>query len=375
MSSDISITELRKRFRRESGEYVDALDDVNLSVREGEFLVLLGPSGCGKTTLLRSIAGLENPDTGSIDIGGRTVFSSADGVNLRSEKRDLSMMFQSYALWPHMDVFGNIAYPLRYGQRSKGANRNSRQAVATRVERALELVGISELSSQYPGQMSGGQQQRVALARAIVREDGVILFDEPLSNVDARVRERLRIELLSMHRALGFTAVYVTHDQEEAMLLADTIAVMKLGRVMQIGTPEQVYDRPVDRYVANFVGTANEILGRVVARSAEAVEVKTGHGVLHAAPSSWAADESFSVGDEVCMVVRPERVRLQGDAPSSQNALKGEVTHISFVGPYSEYTIAVKDQVLVARHRDADVRALGPVWVDVLAEDFRLLSP
>ena len=250
----VSVRELAKVFRREDGSHARAIDGVSLDVAPGEFVVLLGPSGCGKTTLLRSIAGLEQPDAGTIAIRGNTVFDADAGIDMPPERRRLSMIFQSYALWPHMTAFQNVAYPLQN-------RRLKRREIAERVGRVFELVGIPELQRSYPGQMSGGQQQRVALARALAGDADLILFDEPLSNVDAKVREQLRVELLSMQRELGFAAIYVTHDQAEAMELAHTVAVMREGQVAQSGPPQEIYLEPASRYVADFVGSSNELRG------------------------------------------------------------------------------------------------------------------
>src|SRR5690606_21791699 len=257
----VAITGLHKRFRRGDGSVVRAIDDVTLSVGRGELVVLLGPSGCGKTTLLRSIAGLEQPDSGEITVSGTTQYSSERGLDVPPERRNISMIFQSYALWPHMTVFDNVAYPLQ----SRRSRRPAKDELRRRVREALTLVGVPELERQYHSQMSGGQQQRVALARALVSNDEVVLFDEPLSNVDAKVREQLRLELLAMQRSLGFSAVCGTHDQAAAMELAHRIAVIDTGRVAQIGTPQEIYLRPATRYVANFIGASNEVVGRVEA--------------------------------------------------------------------------------------------------------------
>lgn len=244
----VRLRDLTKRYRRADGEITAAVDGVALDVAPGEFLVLLGPSGCGKTTLLRSIAGLERPDGGTVEIDGRPVFGP--GVNVPPERRGISMVFQSYALWPHLTVHDNVAYPLQ----NRRGERLTKAGIASRVRDSLALVGIDHLAGQYPGELSGGQQQRIALARAFIAGDGLVLFDEPLSNIDAKVRERLRADLLAMQRRLGFAAVYVTHDQTEAMELASRVAVMRDGRIEQLGTPHDIYVRPTSRYVANFVG-------------------------------------------------------------------------------------------------------------------------
>ena len=297
----VSIRDLAKTFRREDGSRTRAIDGVSLDVQPGEFVVLLGPSGCGKTTLLRSIAGLEQPDSGAIDIRGETVFSSERRIDVPPERRRLAMIFQSYALWPHMTAFENVAYPLQN-------RRLKKQEIRDRVERVFELVSIPELQRQYPGQLSGGQQQRVALARALVGGGDLVLFDEPLSNVDAKVREQLRFELLSMQRELGFAAIYVTHDQTEAMELGHRVAVMREGQVAQIGPPQEIYLQPRSRYVANFVGSANELLGTVRSVTGAKTVVETDLGDLHG-----VAAEEVAVGDEVAAVCRPERVQLLPD--------------------------------------------------------------
>ena len=252
----LALRDIRKHFTRRDGTKVPAVDGIDLEVAQGEFVVLLGPSGCGKTTLLRCIAGLESPDHGEITIHGDRHYVSAEGLESSPNKRKLGMVFQSYALWPHMKVFSNVAYPLQ-------VKRVSRQQVRERVTEVLKTVGVGELLEQYPGQLSGGQQQRVALARALVSSDGLLLFDEPLSNVDAKVREQLRYEIRRMQQQIGFAAIYVTHDQEEAMELADRIAVLNKGRIAQLGTAQEIYETPADRYVAKFIGATNEILGDV----------------------------------------------------------------------------------------------------------------
>ncbi|HEX6511766.1 MAG TPA: ABC transporter ATP-binding protein, partial [Chloroflexota bacterium] len=246
----VLVSHVSKTYRTRQREVV-ALADVSLAVADGEILVLLGPSGCGKTSLLRCIAGLERPDQGEIFIHGKAVFASSSGLALPPEDRHLSMVFQSYALWPHMSVFENVAYPLR-NLKLKDAE------VRERTTAVLGVVGLADYAAAYPGQLSGGQQQRVALARAVVANEGVVLFDEPLSNLDAKVRDRLRVELLALHRDIGFSALYVTHDQTEATALGDRIAVMDVGTVAQVGTPPEIYRQPNSRYVAQFIGSANE---------------------------------------------------------------------------------------------------------------------
>lgn len=331
----VSVRGLEKTFQRQDGSVVRAVDHVDLDVHPGEFIVLLGPSGCGKTTLLRCIAGLERPSGGSISIHGRSVYDSSQGLDAPPQKRLISMIFQSYALWPHMTAFENVAYPLR-------SRKVPKSEIPERVERALEMVGIPELKGSHPAQMSGGQQQRVALARALVPGDNLILFDEPLSNVDAKVREQLRLELLSMQRDLGFSALYVTHDQVEAMELAHRIAVMQTGHVAQLGRPREVYEEPISRYVANFIGTANEVRGTVTScQTDDVVEVHTDLGPVRAV----AATAEIAENDDVSLVFRPERCRIEGlggeGVPPGENAWEAEVVASLFVGSHTEHVLRV----------------------------------
>jgi len=335
--SRVAVSGLTKVFRTRRGE-VNALDNVTVDVQAGEILVLLGPSGCGKTTLLRCIAGLERPDSGEINVHGTTVFSSRSGAWVPPERRQLSMVFQSYALWPHMTIFDNVAYPLK----NVGTPRAQ---VQERTRAVLKLVGLDSLSSAYPGQLSGGQQQRVALARAIVTNDGVILFDEPLSNLDLKVRERLRIELLALHDQIGFTGVYVTHDQVEAAAMADRIAVMSVGRIAQVGVPRDVYHRPTSRYVGDFVGNTNEINGTVVALEGEYCRVTTTVGDLLARTSA-----PLSTGQAVALMFRPEHCTLvTNGASEGPNRISCRVERSVFLGSQSEHLMSATDVQFVLR--------------------------
>src|SRR3954452_7450139 len=251
-----------------------AVKGVSFSVRAGEQLTLLGPSGCGKTTTLRAIAGLERPSAGAIRIGGQAVYSGRDNINVPAEKRGLSMVFQSYAIWPHMSVFDNVAYGLR-------VRRKSAEEIRTRVREALELVQMAAFETRPASQLSGGQQQRVALARACVFQPSVLLFDEPLSNLDAKLRADMRIELRELQHRLGITSVYVTHDLEEALAMSDRIVVMRDGLIEQIGSPFDIYNLPRNAFVADFVGSANLIRGRhradLDADGLVALETSAGH--------------------------------------------------------------------------------------------------
>ena len=248
--TQLRIEGLTKRFAGKPP--TTAMDDLSLDIEEGEFLVLLGPSGCGKTTTLRCMAGLETPDEGRISFGDQAVFDSAKKLNLSPDKRNIGMVFQSYALWPHMTVRKNIGYPLK-ARKLRGPDTKDW------VEETAALVDCSQLLDRYPAQLSGGQQQRVALARGLVARPDVVLFDEPLSNLDARLRDLVRAQLHELHARLQFSAVFVTHDQAEALALADRVAIMRAGKFEQVGTPEHVFEEPATEYVAEFIGMSNRV--------------------------------------------------------------------------------------------------------------------
>ncbi|WP_171020225.1 ABC transporter ATP-binding protein [Hydrogenophaga sp. 2FB] len=293
---------------------VTAVDDVSLSVKAGELVVLLGPSGCGKTTLLRSVAGLDKPDAGSIRLGGRTVFDAASGVFVPPEDRHIGMMFQSYALWPHMTVAQNVAYPL-------SSARGRAKTFEPQVSAMLDKLGVAGLGHRYPSELSGGQQQRVALARALIASPSLILFDEPLSNVDAKVRRRLRAELRELKSRTRFAGIYVTHDQEEAMELADTLVVMDAGKIRQSAAPRHVYAQPASLYVAEFVGEMNRWAG--VVEAGDAVSTPVGRFAL---PS--AARATARAGDRGWLGIRPENVVLTTAPDATLRATIGDVIHL-----------------------------------------------
>ena len=347
----VRVWNLKKGFQRRGGEQVTAVNDVSLTIAPGTLVVLLGPSGCGKTTLLRCIAGLEHPDEGRIEINGKCVFDSAEGIRVAPEHRAVSMMFQSYALWPHMTAYKNVEYAVR----SRGAPGD----VEGRVTRALTQVGIAHLRDQFPAQMSGGQQQRVALARSLAVDPPVVLFDEPLSNVDAKVRDQLRQELVSMQRAVRFAGVYVTHDQLEAMQLADRMAIMNNGRIVQLDAPIGIYRNPVSRYVACFVGQANELDATVseVRADGREVVVATPVGTLVAA---HAREWTPAIGERVRLVVRPEDLRpLAAAAPAGQNALRGTIEVVMFSGAHVEYRVRAGPLLLHVRSENRGILAEG----------------
>ena len=246
-----------------------ALHDVGFRVDDGKLFTLLGPSGCGKSTTLLSIAGFHRPEAGRIAVGNETFFDAGRGIDIAAERRNLGIVFQSYAVWPHMTVAENLAFPLKI-------RRLKRKAIRSRVLETLELVEMSPLADRYPHQLSGGQQQRVALARALVYSASVLLLDEPFSNLDAKLRERARTWVKELQHNLGLTTVFVTHDQDEALSMSDFIAVMDRGVVQQIGTPEDIYRAPANRFVAEFVGRVNLLRGRVLAVNGRTVEVEIG---------------------------------------------------------------------------------------------------
>ncbi len=323
-----------KSFPQRDGEgEVRAVDRVSLTIHEGEFVTLLGPSGCGKTTTLRLISGFELPTAGRILLDGKDI------SNRPPNKRDMAMVFQSYALFPHMTVAKNIAYGLRV-QHVPG------KELRERVERVLDLMGLRGLGGRRPNELSGGQQQRVALARSLVVEPRVLLFDEPLSNLDAKLRVQMRSEIRNIQRRLNITSVYVTHDQVEAMALSDRIVVMNQGKIEQIGAPEEIYRRPATRFVADFIGRANFLNARIdsVEGDQAAVELL---GQRVRVPVTFAVE----AGDQLTAVLRPEGLTLREDAALEQ----GVVEQAMYLGSSTEYVVQVQGTQLIVV--DTDPRA------------------
>ncbi len=328
-ASEVRLEDIGKRF----GE-TWAVRGVSLHVPVGEFYTFLGPSGCGKTTLLRIIAGFAMPDEGSVWLDNEVVNA------LPPWKRDVGMVFQSYAIWPHMTVFENVAF----GLRERGAPRAE---IETRVKEALFMVNLEGLEGRRPSQLSGGQQQRVALARTLVVQPRVLLLDEPLSNLDARLRAQMRIELLKLQRDLGITTVYVTHDQEEALALSTRIAVMSAGAVIQEGTPREIYEAPQERFVAEFVGAANLLGGEVRHASGDAITVLTDLGVeVQVARPSPDAPTS----GHILLTIRPEAMDLlpPGSRSEGRNRLEGRVAASAFQGAAIQYEVEVRNTLLRA---------------------------
>ena len=330
----ISIRALQKSFRAQHGR-VDALRSIDLEVAEGEFCVLLGPSGCGKTTTLRCVAGLERPDAGEIEIAGRLVNSPARRVYVPTERRELGMVFQSYAIWPHMNVFQNVAFPL-----TQGRARYSKTDVAERVEKALKRVQLDGLGERPATDLSGGQQQRVAMARAMVTEPKILLMDEPLSNLDARLREQMRVELRKITKSIGVTTLYVTHDQAEALSLGDRVCVMNAGEILQIAPPHDIYEKPASLFVAQFVGEMNFVDG--TARAKDLIDSPFG-AIAAAMP------DGISPGAAVTLAIRPEHVHIVAASNDGVANTIGKVTSKNYLGDAALLEVEVNGVMLLAK--------------------------
>jgi iron(III) transport system ATP-binding protein len=350
MSAELRIDRLRKVFA--TGR--PAVDDVSFTVAAGEIVVLLGPSGCGKTTTLRCVAGLEHPTAGRISIGGELVSAPESGVLVPPRKRNIGMVFQSYAVWPHMTVRQNVAYPLKH-------RRTPRGEIQSKVDQALALVGLTEYAERPVVALSGGQMQRVALARSLVYQPQLLLLDEPLSNLDAKLRLRLRDDLRRIIKQTGVTALYVTHDQAEAVVLGDRIGVMRDGNLLQMASADEIYNRPADRFVANFTGAASALPGRVLGREAElgVVEARSGDKVR-----AWLAP-GVTPGAAVEIVVRPENIHVgpNGGAPGGANRFTARVEAQRYQGTQTVYELAALGGQLEALELGTNAR--HPVGSDV----------
>lgn len=324
------------KFYYSEGKQIKALDRVDLTIPANQIFTLLGPSGCGKTTLLRCIVGLEVPDEGEIVIGEEIVWSGQKNIFVPPERRGLSMVFQTYAIWPHMTVFDNVAYPLQ-------TRNEPREEIRRKVEKTLRFVQLEGFERRPATKLSGGQQQRVALARALIPEPKVILFDEPLSNLDAKLREETRKELRDFLTRLRITAVYVTHDRIEALSLSDALAVMRAGRIVEIGTPKQIYFDSDQRFVADFIGRANMINGQLKTVEGADTIVESAIGPIACRKKSNAAP-----GSRLTVCVRPEFIKVvttpPGDGP---NIFRGKVASLVFVGEAYEGEISIGDTRLI----------------------------
>ncbi len=342
---------LRKTFTTDRGA-VRAVEDVSFTVEEGRFYTLLGPSGCGKTTTLRCVAGLERPEGGRVTLDGREL--SGDGAFLPTHARDIGMVFQSYAIWPHLTVFENVAFPLRVA-----SPRPPKAEIERAVGETLALVGLDGLESRPAPQLSGGQQQRLALARALVRRPRLLLLDEPLSNLDAKLRERMRIELRELQRRLRITTLYVTHDQAEALFLSHRVAVMHDGRIVQEGSPRELYGAPRSTFVADFVGDAVFLPGEATADG-----IRTLGGSVRCALA-----DGLTAGRSSLLVLRPESVVVRPEPSGAANEFAGTLRFAAFLGDRLDCLVEIGDTLIRARsHPAAQFRRGQPVWVEFPAD-------
>ena len=363
--AEVRVEGLTKDF----GPGARAVDGVSLTAHEGQIVTLLGPSGCGKTTILRCIAGLETPSAGRILIGNQVVHDGATGETVPVEKRAVGMVFQSYAIWPHLTVFDNVALALEFNRKSSDARTDAR----ARVVEVLSSVGMDGYQERYPSELSGGQQQRVVLARALVYRPRVLLLDEPLANLDARLREEMRFELRDVQQRLGLTAIYVTHDQAEAMALSDQVIVMREGQILRQGAPREIFADPEHPFVAEFLGVSNRLAGEIVAVPTPGrVEVElagTGRSVM--VKGEDAAQQ------HVWVAVRPSRVGLQVRAPDAtggSDALPGRIVRVTFLGEEVDCQVQIGDLMLQARDSgEHDWRPGEEVEVRLALEDLMLL--
>ena len=346
-----------------AGATVVGVDDVSFNIEKGACYALLGPSGCGKTTTLRCVAGLQEPSGGVIEIDGRVVYDATAGICVPTHERPIGVVFQSYAIWPHMTVFENVAYPLRV-QRP----RLRESEIRDRVMNVLSLVGMQDIGERPAPRLSGGQQQRVALARAIVRNPALVLLDEPLSNLDAVLRDHMRKELAELIARVGVTALFVTHDQIEAMSLAHRIAVMKDGRIVQEGAPREIYAHPRDIFVAQFLGAANTIEGVVDTALADGrARVRLNDG------QSVTCRSAAQAGSPVTLVLRPERLRLSASRPDGSAGLAAQVRSVTFLGGFVECVTELGDARLrVIGPPDVSPEAGAGVWLCLLDEPIAL---
>lgn len=342
-----------------------AVDNISFTVNAGEFVSLLGPSGCGKTTTLRCIAGFEKPDSGTISLGNKVFADAATRHFTPPNKRRLGMVFQSYAVWPHMTVMENVGYPL------KVAGKCSKSEIVDRVHEKLQAVGLFGLEGRFPAQLSGGQQQRVALARALVMDPAALLFDEPLSNLDAKLRERMRFELVEIQSKLGIPAVYVTHDQSEAMVMSSRIVVMEQGKIAQEGEPAEIYERPRSRYVADFIGLSNFLPGKVKADLGRGLfSVTTALGDL-----VGMSDRPLPAGKAVIFSFRPEQVNVADQPFKGEHSLQIKLRGRYFLGPYTEYLAGEGECVIrIQTSRTLKQAQGGGIYIQVDPERCRILD-
>lgn len=357
----LNVQGLTTEYADGKGKAVRAAKDISFDVPQGKLFTLLGPSGCGKTTTLRSIAGLERPVKGNISVEDVTVYSAGKGVFLAPNRRNFGMVFQSYAIWPHMSVFENAAFPLRVSKAGF-----SKKQIEEKVERVLKAVALESYAGREATRLSGGQQQRLALARALVMEPRLLLLDEPLSNLDAKLREQMRFELKRLQRELNLTTLYVTHDQQEALALSHQIAVMNDGQIVQLGSPRDIYEAPQTRFVADFIGSSNFMECKVAARGSEAGRwaVESPAGTIEV-----VSEEALDVRDKLTVAIRPENVHLiepGKENGASGNLLEGRVDTKVFLGECVDYMVSVGETRLLARVHPSLRTPIGnPILVNI----------
>ena len=363
----IRIQNLRVSYHSERGR-VEAVRGIDLDIKQGQFFTLLGPSGCGKTTTLRAVAGLETPEEGEIVVGDDLVYSSSQRILVPPYRRNIGMVFQSYAIWPHLNVSENVAFPLREMKR-----KFSQQQIRDKVEHALILVQLNGLADRPAPFLSGGQQQRLALARAIVKEPRVLLLDEPLSNLDAKLREETRFELRELVKRLGITTLYVTHDQLEALTMSDTVAIMNLGQIVQRGTPVEIYQAPREKFVANFIGLTNFLEGRVKTAASDTSRIgaaATANGELRC-----VLPDGISVGENVIVVIRPEDISIVPESVAAkENVLRAKVDALIFMGDALECQLSIGAQRLRTKlHPASPIRQGETVLLQLPPQSCRAL--
>lgn len=357
-SKNVILKNLSKEFKSIGSEGVfKAVDNISVTINPGEFVTLLGPSGCGKTTTLRMVAGFETPTSGNILLGDENI------NDLPPNKRDTAMVFQSYALFPHYNIYENIAYGLKI-------HKMDIKLIKEKVNHIINLVGLDGLENRSPGQLSGGQQQRVALARALVMEPGVLLFDEPLSNLDAKLRVYMRTEIRKIQKKLGLTSIYVTHDRSEAMSLSDRVIIMNRGKIEQVGTPQEIYQQPATEFIADFIGTANFADG-VVKGTEGNYSIVEMFGNLAKVP--LRGNNKFKAGEKVLIVIRPESITV-GD----EGKYEGKVTLSTFMGNVQEYDIAVGNNKLFVETSNPSGKKIynesDSVKLDIQEESLHLIK-
>ncbi len=337
---ELVIQNLKKIFRSDAGE-VQAVHGVSFSVPKGQFFTLLGPSGSGKTTILRCIGGLEMPDSGKIRLGEKVFYSDQERLVLMPEERGIGMVFQSYAIWPHMTVYNNVAFPLKYGLK-----RMAKAEIKSKVNRVLTLVQMNELESRMATQLSGGQQQRVALARALVSEPDLLLLDEPLSNLDAKLREEMRGEIRRIQKSIGLTTIYVTHDQAEALSMSDQVALLRNGKIVQIGSPRDLYERPSDFFASSFIGTSNKLPGTL---ERLAMPGALGTVRIQGRELTCVIGEGCKENSDVVVSVRPEDIDVKITGNPSEDGWKGVVRQVVYFGESMSCEIELAGAILRAR--------------------------